>query len=36
MTDQTPISRYITLGLLVVLTGMVWAIALGGQPSLYA
>jgi len=36
MTDQSTISRYITLGLLVVLAGTVWAIVLAEQPSLYA
>lgn len=36
MTHHTTISRYITLGLLTALAGMVWAIALAEQPSLYA
>lgn len=36
MTQHTTISRYITLGLLTALAGIVWAIALAEQPSLYA
>lgn len=36
MTHHPTISRYITLGLLTALAGMVWAIALAEQPSLYS
>ena len=36
MTDQSTISRYITLGLLTALTALVWAIALAEQPSLFS
>ena len=36
MTNSTTISRYITLGLLTVLTGVIWTIALAPQPSLFA
>jgi hypothetical protein len=36
MTNATTISRFITLGLLAALTGVIWTIALAQQPSLFA
>lgn len=36
MTNPTTITRFTTLGLLAALTGVVWAIALAEQPSLFA